>query len=71
MTPYFIFMIGMLVGGITTAIMIAFRRRSELAGYLRFYDSEPGEDPIMTAELTESVNDIYKRKYVTFGVSHK
>lgn len=70
MAQYLIFIIGMVVGCITAVAVIAFRHRSEFVGYLRFYESEPGEDPIMTADLNKHVTDIYKRKYVTFEVTH-
>lgn len=68
---FFIFIFGVLIGGIGTAITIIFRYRAKFVGYLRFYDSEPGEEPVMIAELSEPVTDIYERNYVTFEVSHK
>ena len=59
--------LGMLLGFVIYAIRI----KSKIVGVLRFYEQDPGEQPVMTAELHETVEGIYKRKYVIFEVSHK
>lgn len=59
--------LGMVLGFVIYAIRI----KSKIVGVLRFYEQDPGEQPVMTAELHETVEGIYKRKYVIFEVSHK
>ena len=59
--------LGMLLGFVIYAIRI----KSKIVGVLRFYEQDPGEQPVMTAELHETVEGIYKRNYVIFEVSHK
>lgn len=59
--------LGMVLGFVIYAIRI----KSKIVGVLRFYEQDPGEQPVMTAELHETVEGIYKRNYVIFEVSHK
>lgn len=59
--------LGMILGFVIYAIRI----KSKIVGVLRFYEQDPGEQPVMTAELHETVEGIYKRNYVMFEVSHK
>lgn len=59
--------LGMVLGFVIYAIRI----KSKIVGILRFYEQDPEEQPVMTAELHETVEGIYKRKYVIFEVSHK
>lgn len=59
--------LGMVLGFVIYAIRI----KSKIVGVLSFYEQDPGEQPVMTAELHETVEGIYKRNYVIFEVSHK
>ena len=59
--------LGMVLGFVICAIRI----KSKIVGILRFYEQDPGEQPVMTVELHETVEGIYKRNYVIFEVSHK
>lgn len=59
--------LGMILGFVIYAIRI----KSKIVGVLRFYEQDPGEQPVMTAELHETIEGIYKRNYVIFEVSHK
>lgn len=59
--------LGMVLGFVIYAIRI----KSKIVGVLHFYEQDPGEQPVMTAELHETVEGIYKRNYVIFEVSHK
>lgn len=59
--------LGMVLGFVIYTIRI----KSKIVGVLRFYEQDPGEQPVMTAELHETVEGIYKRNYVIFEVSHK
>lgn len=59
--------LGMVLGFVIYAIRI----KSKIVGVLRFYEQDLGEQPVMTAELHETVEGIYKRNYVIFKVSHK
>ena len=61
------FVLGMVLGFAIYAIRI----KAKIVGVLRFYEQDPGEQPVMTAELHETVEGIYKRNYVIFEVSHK
>ena len=61
------FVLGMVFG----CVIYAIRIKSKIVGVLRFYEQDPGEQPVMTAELHETVEGIYKRNYVIFEVSHK
>ena len=68
MIYYALFLVlGMVLG----FVIYAFRIKSKIVGVLRFYEQDPGEQPVMTAELHETVEGIYKRNYVIFEVSHK
>lgn len=65
---YFVwFLMGVAVGSIATYIFT----KAKHMGTLRFYEDEPGEPPILTAELHEPVEIIRKCKYVRFDVSPK
>ena len=59
--------LGMILGFVIYAIRI----KSKIVGVLPFYEQDPVEQPVMTAELHETVEGIYKRNYVIFEVSHK
>ena len=61
----------LILGMVLGFIIYAIRIKSKIVGVLRFYEQDPGEQPVMTAELHETVEDIYKRNYVIFEVSHK
>ena len=62
------FVLGLILGGVFVWIFITKR---DFVGTLFFYDAEPGESPIMLSELNEPPENIGKRKYVIFRVSHK
>lgn len=65
---YFVwFLAGVVFGTIVTCII----KNAKHMGTLRFYDDEPGEPPVLTAELHEPVEVIRKCKYVRFDVSPK
>ena len=59
--------IGVILGFVIYPIIL----KTKIVGILRFYEQDPGEQPIMAAELHETVEGIYKRNYVIFEVSHK
>ena len=59
--------VGVLIGRIVSKLTL---RRARV-GILRFFDSEPGEPPVMTAELNKPVEEFQSRKYVVFDISHK
>ena len=61
----------LVIGVILGFVIYAIRIKSKIVGILRFYEQDPGEQPVMTAELHETVEGIYKRNYVIFEVSHK
>lgn len=61
----------LILGMVLGFIIYAIRIKSKIVGVLRFYEQDPGEQPVMTAELHETVDGIYKRNYVIFEVSHK
>lgn len=61
----------LILGMVLGFIIYAIRIKSKIVGVLRFYEQDPGEQPVMTAELHETVEGIYKRNYVIFEVSHK
>ena len=58
--------IGFVIGVIFTTL---WARRSSV-GTIMFYQIDPDEAPIMTAELKESVDMFRKRKTAIFKVSH-
>ena len=61
----------LILGMVLGFVIYAIRIKSKIVGVLRFYEQDPGEQPVMTAELHETVEGIYKRNYVIFEVSHK
>lgn len=69
MTPCLI--VAYLVGVIFGCIATQFVLRSKHVGTLYFYYPDQNEPPIMTAELDEKIENICKRKHVTFTVSQK
>lgn len=60
--------IGIIIG---YAVIPALFGYGKTHGTISLYDSEPGEDPVMIAELFERPERICKRKYVIFKVSSK
>ena len=60
-------LLGITIGFTLGCIMV----RSKIVGVLRFYDQDPGEPPVMTAELHEMPESIRRKKYAIFEVSHK
>ena len=59
--------IGVAIG---IVLCIAFIK-TKTCGMLYFYDQEPGESPVMVAELNEQVEDVRKLTCAIFKVSHK
>lgn len=59
---------GLLIGGL---LMKLLKKEPPKAGMLYFYTDEPGNDPIMMAELNQPVEAVRKQTQVIFGVSHK
>lgn len=70
MFPYFMLLVGVIVG-VILGVIIMKTRRPKNVGTLGFYTSEPGEPPVMLAELNCPVEDISKLRTVTMHVSHK
>lgn len=65
------YLIGSAVG---VVFGIIFARRYLLngrAGAIHFYDSEPGEPPIATAEFYEPIEEVRHREFVILDVSQK
>ena len=62
-----ILILGVIIGFVIGVVRI----KTIIAGVLRFYEQDPGEPPVMTAELHETIEGIRKRNYVIFEVSHK
>ena len=67
MVEFLIFAFGCFLGGLAT--YIAVRRRK--VGTLRFYKIDPSESPVMTAVLDRTPDEIGKRSYAIFHVSHE
>lgn len=65
------FLVGTFIGSLMATLVCMWKYRSKVVGRIQFYDIEPNEDPIMTAELYESARDICNRERVLFDVSHK
>lgn len=61
------FVVGLLLGGFIMWCLLTTRK----AGTLYFYEDEPGNPPVMCAELTQPVEDVRKCARVIFTVSHK
>ena len=65
------YLIGAAVG---TFFSIIFTRQYFLSGRvgaIHFYDSEPGEPPIATAEFYKPVEEVRHRKFVVLDISQK
>jgi hypothetical protein len=62
-----VFVVGFLVGAAVAVKVTTIKD----AGNLHFYESEPGEQPVMVAELLMSPEYILKQKHVSFKVSQK
>ena len=63
-----VFLAGVAIGGLVVWTII---KKQDVIGTLFFYDGEPGEPPAMCSELNETPEDIGKRDYVIFKVSHR
>ena len=70
MDARYTFIAGMVVGVLVMFLFCYIRDRSRHFGTIRFYQMEPDEAPIMTAELDRPVDDIRKYVRVIFKVSH-
>lgn len=64
------FISGLIVGVAIIFWIMSAREHRRRFGTIRFYQMEPDEAPIMTAELDRPVEDIRKYHYVFFKVSH-
>lgn len=62
-----IFGIGVLVGIVCTTVAT----RSKSVGSLRVDRSDPDDGPYLFLELSKDIEEIYRKKYVTFKVSLK
>lgn len=60
-----IFVIGMILGSAITVITL--RKRS--FGSLRIDTSDPNENPYIFLELSEDVNTIFQKKYITLKIN--
>lgn len=60
-------LVGILVGGVIMFILLS----NKAAGTLYFYEEEPGNPPIMMAELNFPAEEVRKCTHVIFTVSHK
>ena len=58
---------GLLLGGFIMWALLTTKK----VGTLYFYEDEPGNPPIMAAELCKPVEDVQKYARVVFTVSHK
>jgi hypothetical protein len=64
---FLIFTVGCFLGGLVTYIVI--RRKN--VGTLRFYKIDPSEPPAMTAILDKTPDEIGRRQFAVFQVSHE
>jgi len=67
MELFAIFGIGILVGIVCTTVAT----RSKSVGSLRVDRSDPDDGPYLFLELSKDIEEIYRKKYVTFKVSIK
>ena len=67
MEEFIAYIAGVIIGVVVTVVWSRFKA----TGRLDFYQMEDGEPPVMTAVLYEPVENIRKRKYVLFHISHK
>lgn len=59
--------VGLLVGIIATALLLHFRSN----GCLRIDRSIPEDGPRLFLELTENIETISKKKYITIAINNK
>ncbi len=71
MKLFVIFGIGILVGIVCTTIASDIATRTKPVGSLRIDRSDPDDGPYLFLELSKDVEEIYRKKYVTFKVSLK
>ncbi len=64
MELFVIFGIGILVGIVCTTVIT----RSKSVGSLRVDTSDPDDDPYLFLELSKDIEELYRKKYVTFKV---
>lgn len=57
---------GIILGSLLTYLLC----RKPSVGTIIFYQLDPDEPPVMTAELNKPVEDFHKYKSVLFKVSH-
>ena len=67
MELFVIFGIGILVGIVCTTVIT----RSKSVGSLRVDMSDPDDGPYLFLELSKDIEELYRKKYVTFKVSLK
>lgn len=67
MVSVLLFIIGVIVGGVVTAII--FLKVS--VGWLRIDRSDPNDNPYLFLELSKNVDDVGKKKYVMLGVKNE
>lgn len=67
MELFIIFGIGILVGIVCTTVVT----RSKSVGSLRVDRSDPDDGLYLFLELSKDIEEIYRKKYVTFKVSLK
>ena len=63
------YFIGSAVGVVFGIIFTRKYLLSGRSGAIRFYDSEPGEPPIATAEFYEPIEEVRHREFVILDVS--
>ena len=63
------YLIGSAVGVVFGIIFTRKYLLSGISGAIRFYDSEPGEPPIATAEFYEPIEEVRHREFVILDVS--
>ena len=67
MELFVIFGIGILVGIVCTTVIT----RSKSVGSLRVDMSDPDDGPYLFLELSKDIEELYRKKYVTFKVRLK
>lgn len=67
MDLFVIFGIGILVGIVCTTVAT----RTKSVGFLRVDTSDSDDGPYLFLELSKDIEEIYRKKYVTFKVSLK
>lgn len=70
METFYAFISGVVLGCVLMYLIVAIMNHRRVFGTIRFYQLDPNEEPILTAELDKSVEEFRKNTHVIFRVSH-